>query len=174
MNDRNCPFHSMNYNRYGMPLTGSRHIAGGLSKGSIGNHNRVNSCSRGEASRNATGRRGICGCGEQRVQERAVETRLSDMNEGCGCGCGEHQDDCEKLMKQIYAVDFALYEVILYLDAYPEHCEALDYYHKLMERRRALHTAYEASCGPVTAFGNMSQTSWDWVKTPAPWEYVGS
>ncbi len=74
-------------------------------------------------------------------------------------------------MDQIRAVDFALYEVVLYLDVYPDSCEALATYHKLKEQRMELHRAYEATVGPITAFGNESTTSWDWMKKPFPWEY---
>ncbi len=79
--------------------------------------------------------------------------------------------NCEKLLEQIRAVDFALVEVVLYLDAYPDCHEALDTYHKLIARRRGLYGQYEASCGPLTAMGNQSTTSWDWIDKPFPWEY---
>ena len=74
-------------------------------------------------------------------------------------------------MEQIRAVDFALYEVILYLDVYPHCHEALETYHKLKERSEALHREYESALGPITAFGNESTTTWDWMKKPFPWEY---
>lgn len=116
-----------------------------------------------------------CGCGRMThptAKEAPVNLRVPSVEEGCGCGCGDSQhQDCAKLLKQIQTVDFALYEVILYLDAYPDQCEALDLYHKLLDRRHMLATAYEEACGPLTPWGNVSKTSWDWVKTPAPWEY---
>lgn len=115
-----------------------------------------------------------CGCnhGLSNVKD-PCKPAVPPKDEGV-CSCHEPQEDGQRLLKQIQVVDFALYEVILYLDAYPESSEALDYYHKLMERRRALHTRYEGSCGPITAYGNVSRNSWDWVKGPAPWEYAGS
>ena len=88
---------------------------------------------------------------------------------GCGCGDNGH-GNCPKLLQQIRAVDFALYEVVLYLDVYPTSCEALDTYHKLMARRKMLYEQYQTTCGPITTTGNMSQTSWDWVGKPFPWE----
>ena len=92
-------------------------------------------------------------------------------NGGCGCGCGQHpHTDCQKLMQQIRAVDFALYEVVLYLDVYPESCEALNTYHKLVARQKALYEQYQASCGPITASGNASTTAWNWTDGPFPWE----
>ena len=104
---------------------------------------------------------------------------------GCGCGsnpnngngngnhngaCGNHSS-CNRLMDQIRAVDFALYETVLYLDVYPNSCDALETYHKLKAQREALRKEYEASCDPLTAFGNQSTASWDWMSKPFPWEY---
>ena len=77
---------------------------------------------------------------------------------------------CSQLMQQLREVDFSLVETVLYLDAYPDHSQALAYYHKLVEERRRLMELYQTECGPLTAYGNVSTSSWDWVKTPWPWE----
>jgi len=73
-------------------------------------------------------------------------------------------------MRKLQAIDFAIQETVLYLDAYPDHPQALDYYHQLIETRRQLVTAYEKNCAPVSMYGNTSHNSWDWVKGPWPWE----
>lgn len=78
--------------------------------------------------------------------------------------------DCASLKKRLRAVDFAIVETTLYLDAYPTSRQALDYYHKLMAERALLLEATEKHCGPVTARGNVSTTEWDWVKGPWPWQ----
>ena len=75
------------------------------------------------------------------------------------------------MAEKIQSVDFALYEVILYLDVYPHSCDALETYHKLKAQREALHAEYEKTYGPLTSFGNQSHTSWDWFDGPFPWEY---
>ncbi len=101
-------------------------------------------------------------------------TAIPVMNEsGCCCGCDQGKDRaaCRKLMEQIRAVDFALYETILYLDVYPHSCDALETYHKLKAQQKELHKEYEALCGPMTAFGNESRNSWDWMSKPFPWEF---
>ena len=107
-----------------------------------------------------------CGCGANR---NTVEPRT-----GCGCGRSNDQQNtcaCAGLLAKIRAVDFALYELVLYLDAYPDCRDALDTYHKLLCRKRELIAEYESTCGPLTAFGNESHTSWDWIDKPFPWEY---
>ena len=112
-------------------------------------------------------------CRNQRRDGYCPQARAeqSNQNNGGGCGCGGHNhNDCQKLLQQIRTVDFALYEVILYLDVYPASCEALDTYHKLLARRKSLYEQYESICGPVTAMGNTSHTAWDWIEKPFPWE----
>ncbi len=74
------------------------------------------------------------------------------------------------LLKKIQEIDFSIYETVLYLDAYPDCREALAYYHTLMSQRKGLMSQYEREIAPLTAFGNCSQSSWDWVKSPWPWQ----
>ncbi len=75
-----------------------------------------------------------------------------------------------ELSRQIDAVEFALVETILYLDAYPENRRALEFYQALLNERTRLTEQYEKTVGPLTAYGNKSNTSWDWVSAPWPWE----
>ena len=70
----------------------------------------------------------------------------------------------------LQAIDFAIQETVLYLDAYPDHAEALKYYHALMDQRNQIAAAYEKQCGPLTMYGNQSRNSWDWISGPWPWE----
>ena len=77
---------------------------------------------------------------------------------------------CQNQMEMLRALDFAIQETVLYLDAYPNHSEALQYYHALIAQKEKALSAYEQQCGPVTIYGNRSRNSWDWVKGPWPWE----
>ncbi len=74
------------------------------------------------------------------------------------------------LLEQIRKLDFAIYETVLYLDAYPNSREALDYYHKLIGQREILAQEYRLQ-SPLTIFDNNSTESWDWIKSPWPWKY---
>jgi len=78
--------------------------------------------------------------------------------------------DCQKTMKTLRALDFAIQETVLYLDAYPENRQALEYYHRLMDARRETMELYEKSCGPVTMYGNTDKSRWGWIDSPWPWE----
>lgn len=78
---------------------------------------------------------------------------------------------CRDLMRRIRALDFSIYEITLYLDAYPDCAEALEYYHRLCEQRDAAVAEYESKCGPLTMHGNKSRSTWQWIRGPWPWEY---
>lgn len=102
-----------------------------------------------------------------RNQTGGIRSACNDRHDGrCACG-GNGSYDIEQKLRRI---NFALYETILYLDAYPDCVEALAYYHSLLQTKKALMEEYQSKIGPLTAFGNQSATSWDWVQTPWPWE----
>ena len=143
---------------------------------------------RGSLPVNATPSVGGCGCGLTGKATPMPPTAISHetparrdacgavpmtngRDSGCGFGHDRERTACRKLMDQIRAVDFALYETVLYLDVYPHSCDALETYHKLKAQQTELYREYEALCGPLTAFGNESHTSWDWMSKPFPWEY---
>ena len=91
---------------------------------------------------------------------------------GAACPCTSRRNDdrnCRTVMDQLRAVDFALTETVLYLDAYPECREAMEFYHKLTAQRRELVASYERQCGPLTMYGN-GENAWEWAQGPWPWE----
>ena len=77
---------------------------------------------------------------------------------------------CREQLQALRALDFAIQDTVLYLDAYPDHPEALAFYHALLAEREKVMRAYQKGCGVQTIYGNESHTSWDWVKGPWPWE----
>ena len=92
-----------------------------------------------------------------------VSEPYATMNQHNHSGCCRERE-------KLRAINFAIQETVLYLDAYPCHPEALSYYHALVEEREKLLRAYEQNCGPMSMYGNKSRNSWDWVKGPWPWE----
>ena len=86
-------------------------------------------------------------------------------NGSCPQGNGGHD-----LLHRLQALDFSIYDTVLYLDAYPNSADALAYYKKLVAERDSLIRALSASHNaPTTAFDNVGD-DWDWVKGPWPWE----
>lgn len=78
------------------------------------------------------------------------------------------------LLRRIREAEFALVETVLYLDAYPDDRQALAFYHQLLTERTRLVDQYEKSVGPLTATANRSNTTWDWTKSPWPWEFAAN
>ena len=76
----------------------------------------------------------------------------------------------DAMLQKLRQIDFALYDTVLYLDAYPNCRKALAYYHSLLDMKKKLTAEYQAQYGPITAFGNDSRSEWNWTKTPWPWE----
>lgn len=93
----------------------------------------------------------------------------------CNMGCGAQRSACgcnsgNALLLKLQQIDFSIYDIVLYLDAYPDCKEALAYYHSLLDTRAVLASEYEHKYGPLTAFSNHNKCSWEWTKTPWPWQ----
>ncbi len=74
------------------------------------------------------------------------------------------------LMRKIMEIDFALNEMVLFLDTHPCDKQALSLYHKYAEKSRELKAMYNENFGPIMSSDNLSQDNWDWVHGPWPWE----
>ena len=73
------------------------------------------------------------------------------------------------MMDKLRAIDFALIEINLYLDAYPKCRRAMEQYCKLIRERQKLAETINNSGNPLTSFEN-GCGEWNWVKGPWPWE----
>ena len=101
--------------------------------------------------------------------------RMNPRN-NVGCADNDNRDmrmlssSCKNLVKKLRVIDFAIIDTVLYLNAYPNCMQALDYYHKLVKEREALAEAINERCGPVNAMSNKDRNAWNWVSGPWPWE----
>lgn len=97
-------------------------------------------------------------------------------SQACNCRQQERRDsvnlsNCKALKTRFQQIEFAITETVLYLDAYPDCVDALNYYHQLVDEREQLLSAINNQCGPMTHFGVVSDTNWQWVNEPWPWKY---
>ena len=74
------------------------------------------------------------------------------------------------LLRRIQTEDFALYEVALYLDAYPTNKKALAFYDQHKRVLEALKAEYRQKYGPLTIYDAAGGDEWQWTKGPWPWE----
>ena len=73
-----------------------------------------------------------------------------------------------RMMKAYQAYSFAAHEALLYLDAYPDCREALEYYNKNQKMAERAKAEYEAKYGPITP--PKEAGSWNWTSSPWPWQ----
>lgn len=77
------------------------------------------------------------------------------------------------LRNRISAMQFAAWELHLFLDTHPDNMEALAKQQEYSEKANALIAEYEANYGPLrTSSSDMDR--WSWVNDPWPWEMEGN
>ncbi len=78
----------------------------------------------------------------------------------------------EQLKKQIDALDFAIYEMVLFLDTHPNDRSAMAAFQEYKQRRKNAIKEYEAAFGPyIKRIDNVPPGNrWSWINSPWPWE----
>ncbi len=73
------------------------------------------------------------------------------------------------LRRRIYAMEFASWELHLFLDSHPGNCDAARKLEEYRNRIDALVKEYEEKFGPI---GETPQNTsrWAWISDPWPWE----
>ena len=114
--------------------------------------------------------RGICK--NNNILGNMSRNSSCDGNSSCGNNsCNNDSNDCRKLRQRLQSIDFSIIDTVLYLDAYPNCAEALNYYHKLKNERKVIVETLAQKCNmPVTSFENASKEHWNWTDAPWPWE----
>lgn len=79
--------------------------------------------------------------------------------------------EMNNLSGTLCAVQFAMWELHLYLDTHPEDIGALRMYNKYEEKYKLLKHEYESKYGPL--FSNEGTPGVEWLKNPWPWDYEG-
>lgn len=72
------------------------------------------------------------------------------------------------ILKELSAVEFAAWELHLYLDTHKCDEKALTMSKKYKNRANELRAEYEQLCGPISYATGSGE---DWIKGPWPWEY---
>ena len=74
-----------------------------------------------------------------------------------------------KLRRKLYELDFAIYELVLFLDSHPESARALEL---MREYRDAVMAEYREKFGDliITANDAPAEENWKWIDGPWPWD----
>lgn len=76
-----------------------------------------------------------------------------------------------ELLTYIDIFDFALIDLGLYLDVYPDNQKAIEVYNKFLQEKKNIVKKYEESYGPITLNSDALNTlPWSWDNNPWPWE----
>jgi spore coat protein JB len=81
-------------------------------------------------------------------------------------------DDQRVMLEQLRACDFAVYDLILFLDTHPSDENALKDFKLLSETCEKLMRQYEMKYGPLKAQhpAAATDTCWLWINNPWPWD----
>ncbi len=82
----------------------------------------------------------------------------------------EHEKD-DVPLHELQALSFAIDELGLYLDTHEHDEEALELYRKYVQLYHQGVLQYEKLYGPLTKMQAGMFGSYDWLKSPWPWEY---
>lgn len=76
----------------------------------------------------------------------------------------------ECMLKEVMALDFAAYDLALYLDTHPCCEQGLCLYQELSEKAKEMRAKYEEVYGPLSMESGATDCKWKWVENPWPWE----
>ncbi len=75
-----------------------------------------------------------------------------------------------ELLCELQKYDFTLYDLQLYLNSHPNCPDALKKYEKCKKMKEEVLSQYIKQYGPITAIQSDTETSWNWIDNPWPWE----
>ncbi len=73
---------------------------------------------------------------------------------------------------QMYS--FAMKDMNLYLDVYPDDKNILNSFHDYRKKYEALKKQYESEYGPLCMSNTLNTEKWTWVSNPWPWDKGGN
>lgn len=76
-----------------------------------------------------------------------------------------------ELLKQIFALDFSIIDIDLYLNTHPVDSEAIAIRNAYVQQCNQLKLQYESCYGMLCAQNTVSPPSWQWICEPWPWKY---
>ena len=73
-----------------------------------------------------------------------------------------------ELLKKIMSLNFAINDLVLYLDTHPNDLRAIEMHNDYSDKLIVLTAEYQKLYGTLTV--NFMSNSWDWIDEPWPWE----
>ncbi len=80
-------------------------------------------------------------------------------------------NDQAKMLTDIDSLEFALVDLNLYLDVYPDDKSAIELFNKYRKEQNELLNSYQNKYGPILLNSDaLNNTPWMWDNRPWPWE----
>lgn len=78
----------------------------------------------------------------------------------------------QQLYRKIWELDFAIHELVLYLDTHPQSKKAMELLEAYRNMRMDTVKTYESKYGVYVKDANdvPPDDTWNWIKSPWPWE----
>ncbi len=100
-------------------------------------------------------------------------SNIYDPYNGYSYGKIKANSSREELLYNILMYKFALNDLNLYLDVYPNNIEIINLFKKYLSEEKKLCNEYESKYGPLTLDSNyIGDSYFSWIKSPWPWEGV--
>ena len=80
-------------------------------------------------------------------------------------------NDQAKMLTKLDSLGFAMVDLNLYLDVYPNDKEKINLYNQYRREKENLLKEYESKYGPITMNSdNLNSFPWAWINMPWPWD----
>lgn len=79
------------------------------------------------------------------------------------------RNEMEELLLKIYETDFAIKDLNLYLDLYPNDNKLYDKFKTYVEKNNEYKSNYEKKYGPL-CLDNVTSSTYKWISNPWPWD----
>ncbi len=80
------------------------------------------------------------------------------------------KNEREDMLLQIMEYTFAMIDIQLYLDMYPNDRDALKLFNTYLNNKKNLTNMFEEKYGPLTIDSDNQKNNWTWNNSPWPWE----
>ena len=80
----------------------------------------------------------------------------------------------DELLYNIQMYSFAMKDMNLYLDIYPDDKNILNNFHNYRKKYEVLKKQYESEYGPLCMSNTLNTEKWTWVSNPWPWDKGGN
>ena len=108
---------------------------------------------------------------KEAIERGNLFKNIYDPYNGYTYGKLKASNEKEEMLLSILMYKFALNDLNLYLDIYPNNIEYINLYKKYANEEKKLCNEYESKYGPLTCDSPyIGDNYFNWIKSPWPWE----